>query len=447
MTARRWDNFIYSAAVILPRLPAFILLPAIATALSLADMGKLASSWIFIELFQTMAGFGLKAALGRYFPMASEPSHRREILTIALSGILGGGLVLGLLTWVCFAWTAVRMHIHFFQAIDYNVFAALLAASIIGNLTSTFIIYFRAEQKAWAFLMASAIGAVVDFGLSLTLLLTGRLTIFNLLLLECLKQAVMLAFIAFKGRQDWGFAFSSKTFKTLFTFGLWFVPVGIGEWIVSSSDRFWLGQQGDMSLVGVYGFLYKFAMPLGILFTGSLMDLHARLYRMHGDEGLQFIHSNLSQYLFRAGWMMLAYSILLPALFLLMSRFHPIFPAVYLTGLAAFPIMVATLYVYYWGRFFGMVLEFNYHTRALMQAITLAAAASLILIPLAIRFCVTSNWNILFGTAYGALAVQLLSMSLLGRFSRYSGAWVEARKGVLFISACIFASFILAWIQ
>lgn len=440
MAAARWDNLVYSAAVVLPRLPAFLLLPAIASVLSLSDMGKLATSWVFIELFQTLAGLGLKAALGRYFPMASEPARRREILTISLCGNLAGGLVLGLVTWAVYALPFSRARIHFFDSIDYPVFAALLAVSVLGNLASTFIIYFRAEQRAWAFLTASLIGAGIEAALVVGLLAAGRLTLLNILLIECLKQAAMLAFIAHQGRKDWGFEFSRKTLKTMLVFGVWLVPVGLGEWFVNSSDRFWLGQHGDLDLVGVYGFMYKFAMPLGILFTGGLMDLHARMYRMEGAAGLEFGRLRLHGFLVRSGALSLAYAVSVPAAFLALMEIRPIFPAVYLTGLAAFPIMAAVLYAYYWGKHYAMVLEFHFRTRALMAALTLAAAASLVLIPLAIHLCLASGWDVLTGTAYGALAAQLLSVAFLGRLAGLPGGRAQAAKGLAFIAACAAAS-------
>ncbi len=440
MTAKRWDNLVYSAAVVLPRLPAFLLLPAIASVLSLSDMGKLATCWVFIELFQTLAGMGLKASLGRYFPIATESADRREILTIALTGILAGGLALGLLAWAAFSWPLLRGQIHFLQAIDLSIFSALLAASMIGNLASTFIIYFRAEQKAWAFLLASLIGALAELGLSLALLKTGRVSLLNLLLVECLKQAAMLAFIAHQGRRDWGLAFSRKTLKTMYAFGIWLVPVGLGEWLVTSSDRFWLGQQGNLSKVGVYGFLYKFAMPLGVLFTGSLMDLHARLYRMGDAEGLAFTQDRLAKYLGRSGFLMLGYALLIPAAFRLLTRFHPVFPPAYLDGLAAFPLMVAVLYTFYWGKYYAMYLEYRFRPRALMLALTMAAAASMISIPLSIRLCLAQGWDVLAGTAYGALAAQLLSMAFLERLAGLPGGRASVARGLAFVAACVAAS-------
>lgn len=442
MTAKRWDGLVYSAAVVLPRLPAFLLLPAIASVLSLSDMGKLATSWVFIELFQTLAGMGLKAALGRYFPIAVESAERREILTVALSGILAGGLALGLIAWGAFAWPLARGQIHFFQVIDPRVFSALLGASMIGNLASTFIIYFRAEQKALAFLMASVIGAAAELGLSLALLKTGHVSLLNLLLVECLKQAAMLAFIAHQGRRDWGFAFSRKTLRTMYAFGIWLVPVGLGEWLVTSSDRFWLGQQADLGKVGVYGFLYKFAMPLGVLFTGSLMDLHARLYRMDDAEGLRFTQDRLARFLGRSGMLMLGYALLIPAAFHALMIFHPVFPAAYMRGLAAFPLMVAVLYTFYWGKYYAMYLEYRFRAKALTAALTLAAAASMILIPLAIRLCLANGWDVLAGTAYGALAAQLLSMGFLGRLAGLPGSRANGIKGLVFVAACMAASWL-----
>lgn len=443
MIGGRWDSLVYSAAVVLPRLPAFLLLPAIASALSLSDMGILATAWVFIELFQTFAGMGLKASLGRYFPLAQELGQRREILSIALSGILAGGLAMGLITWAAYAWPLTRGLVQFFQVIDIRVFSTLLLASMVGNLASAFTIYFRAERRAWAFLSASLIGALAELGLCVALLATGRISLLNLLLVESLKQAAMLVFIAYMARRDWGFAFSAKTLKTMAGFGIWLVPVGLGEWLVGSSDRFWLGQHGDLDKVGIYGFLYKFAMPLGVLLTGSLMNLHSQLYRMPDDQGLGYTRERLAVYLGRSGFMMLGYAVLIPVAFHLAARFYPIFPAAYLSGLAAFPLMVAILYAFYWGKYYAMYLEYRYRTRALTAALTLAAAASMILIPLAIRLCQYKGWDVITGTAYGALSAQLLSLAFLGRLAALPGGRSSAARGLAFVAACVAASWLM----
>src|SRR5690242_1936145 len=97
MALARWDNLTYSAAVVIPRLPAFLFLPLLATVLPVAEMGRLATAWVAIELFQILAGMGLKASLGRFFPLATDPARRREILTLSLFGNLGGGLLMAAL--------------------------------------------------------------------------------------------------------------------------------------------------------------------------------------------------------------------------------------------------------------------------------------------------------------------------------------------------------------
>lgn len=170
------------------------------------------------------------------------------------------------------------------------------------------------------------------------------------------------------------------------------------------------------------------------------MDLHARMYRMEGEAGLEFGRVRLEGFLVRSGALALAYGISIPAAMSAVMAIRPIFPSIYLTGLAAFPIMAAVLYAYYWGKHYGMILEFHFRTRALMAALTLSAAGSLVLIPLAIRICLARDWDVLAGTAYGALAAQLLSVAFLGRLAGVPGGRAQAAKGLAFIAACAAAS-------
>jgi O-antigen/teichoic acid export membrane protein len=409
-------------------------------------MGRLASSWVAIELFQILAGMGLKASLGRFFPLASEPARRREILTLSLIGNLGGGLLMAAIAWLLFCLPPARGALPFFQSLEPRVFAALIAAAILGNLASTFIIYFRAEQRAGAFLAASLIGAGVEAAALGSLALAGRLSLLNLLLAECLKQAIMMGFIAWQGRRDWGFAFSMAAFKPLLAFGLWFVPVGLGEWFILGSDRFWLGKLGSLDAVGVYGFLYRFSMPLAVLFAGSLMDAHARLYKLEGKAGEGLAGELLERFLSRSGGIASAWGLALPFCLYLASRKLHLFPEIYLAGLPAFPIMAAVVFTLFWGKYYGTVLEYRMRARALMFAQTAIAALSLILIPVSIKLADDMGIGILIGTAFGALWAQLLGTGVLARMTDMEGRAGHIATGWAVLVACLGSAALFAWL-
>ncbi len=447
MAISRFDKWIYSAALVLPRLPGFLMLPIIASILSLKEMGILASSWVFIELFQTLAGMGLKAALGRYFPMAQTAQSRHEILTITLGGMLLGGLALSAITFGIFSLPIFNQSISFLQSIDYKILCTLLIAAMIGNLSSTFIIYFRVEQKAWGFLFASLIGGIFELGLFIFLYKIGKISLLNLLGIECLKQFAMLVFIALSARKDWGLAFSKNSCLSMLHFGLWLMPVGLGEWFITSSDRFWLGQHGDLGPVGIYGFMYKFAMPIGILFTGGIMDLHAQLYRMNEKEGLTFTNEKLKLFLSRSGLFILGYALIIPIAMFFILKIRPVFPAIYSTGLPIFPILIAILYVFYWSKYYSMVLEFKFKARSLTLTMVLSALASLALIPMTLYLFKIFNWNILIGAAIGSLLAQLLALTISAKLAKLEGSSKHFLKGSLFIFFCLIFSWALTFLK
>ena len=436
MSAKR-DSALYSAAFVLPRLPGFLLLPAYAAVLSLGDMGRLATCWIFIDLFQTLAGLGMKQALGRYFPLAEGERRRRETLSAAVLGsIAGGALAAGLATAV-FALPAFRGRIHFLAEIDSRLFAYLLLASMLGNLSSTLVLYFRAQRKAGAYFVAGCLGMLLELGAAGTLLLLGKISLGNLLAVECLKQGATLAFVAWHGRADLRPAWARETWTPMVRYGLWLVPVGLCEWIALSSDRFWLGQLAGMGSVGVYGFFGKFAAPLAVLYTGGIMEFHSQVYFMRGEEGLEFTRGRLEAYLVRAGALSLAAAALFPVGVHLAARYWPAFPTAYLPGVKVFPLLIAAGFVVFWGKYYGTVLEYQYRTRAVLVSLGLGAAAGALLAPLLIRASLILGLDVLAGAAVSLLLACLSATVAMGGMARLGGGGIQAAKGGAVVAGCL----------
>ncbi|HLP43250.1 MAG TPA: hypothetical protein VK465_17225, partial [Fibrobacteria bacterium] len=370
------DALVYATALVLPRAVSFVLLPVFAARFTLAEMGLLATCWVFMDFFQTLAGLGMRQALGRFFPLAEGARRRREVLTTALAGTLGGGLGAALLSAAAWAVPATRGRLEFLARVDLRLLAWLLTAAALGNLVSTLLVYFRAERRPYAFLAAGGAGALVELSLAAWLIAAARLGVAELMAVEAAKQAVMLLFIAWQGRRDLVPAVSASALAALAGFGAWLVPVALCEWATLSADRFWLGQLAGMDAVGVYGFFGKFAAPLGILFTGGLMELHSRLYAMSGEVGMTFARDRIARYLRRGGFLALAVAAGIPAAFLLLEAVRPVFPPAYRAGLPFFPLLAGAGYVVYWGKYYGAVLEYRFRPRAVLAGMGCGAAAA-----------------------------------------------------------------------
>jgi O-antigen/teichoic acid export membrane protein len=319
----------------------------------------------------------------------------------------------------------------------------LLTAAVLGNLVSALFVYLRAERKALTFLCISAAGAALETSLLSTLLSGHRFSLPVLLGVEACKQGFLMLCIAAVARRDLSRLPAWRELARQLAFGLWFIPIGLGEWFITGSDRFWLGKLGSLDDVGVYGFTYRFVMPLSVLFAGGLMNAHARLYRFSGAEGEPLARELLSVFLKRAGLLTAAAAALLPAaLWMAGRRFH-LFPEAYLDGLPAAPLMAAVIFALYWARYYAAILEYRLRARALMFAETGIALLSAALIPAAIVCARNLEGSVLCGAALGALAAKGIGIAVLARLARLRGGWRSPAAGLATLAACLALS--AAW--
>lgn len=440
MNPRR-DGILYSASLVLPRLPAFLLLPVYAARLSLAEMGVLATCWIFMELFQALASLGMRQAVGRFFPLADSLPKRRQVLTTALAVTFAGGAATALLSFLAFSLPALRARLEFFDSIDAKLLLLLLLASALGNLSNTLVVYFRAERRPWAFLLAGASGAAIEAGIALSLLATDSLTVPNLLAAECAKQAVILLLVAWQGRRDLVPAYSGETWGTMARFAVWLVPVSLLDWTAISADRFWLGQLAGMDPVGVYGFFARLVTPLAVLFSGALMEMHSRLYAMQGAGGQEFLARRLDRFLVAGGAACVALSLLFPPAFRWAAGQWPGLPAGYVAGVHVFPLLLAVMYAQYWGKYYGAALEYAFRTRAVLFGLGLSAAVAMALTPVLLH----AFRDPLVAAAAAALAAVLAGMAAMAARADLGGFGSGTRRlvsGGTALAGCL-ASYLL----
>jgi O-antigen/teichoic acid export membrane protein len=437
MTGAGRDGLLYSASLVLPRLPSFLLLPLLATRLSFAGMGLLTTCWIFMDLFQNFAGLGMRQAVGRFFPLAATPPERCEVLTTALSATLAGSAVCAVLAVLAWSVPVLRGSLAFLSALDLRLLITLVLASSLGNLSSTLIVYFRAERRPLAFFAASLCGALVELAGLLVLLRGKTLEVADLMAVEAGKQAVMLLLVGWQGKADLRPAVSGARFASLWAFSMWLVPVGVCDYLAQVADRFWLGELEGLGPMGIYGFFARFATPLGVLYGGAVMEMHSRLFALRGEAGADFARERLGRFLRRAGWTALGVSAAFPLAYRLGESLWPSFPKGYGTGLALFPVLIAGVYLLYWGRHYGAVLEYRFRSKAVLLGLGLSALAACVLIPSAILACRRLGAPVLEGTALAALVSIGAGTVTLGWLARLGGNAKDIARGAAFLAGCL----------
>ncbi len=397
------DALTYTGAIALSRIPAFLFLPIFAAFLTPLQMGQYISAWLCIDLLQTLAGLGMVQALSRFFPLAQNSLHRKEIFSTAFFTSATGGIGLSLLAGIFFCIPSLRQLWNFLPTINNLQVTLILLAVNLTSTTSFLLVYLRAEQKALAFLCALLGSTAIEVLGTFSLLHFHHVHLSGILSVECIRLASLAIVLLFLAKQDLALVFSKPQWKSMFHYGIYLVPAGLFVWVLFSIDRFWLGQLAGLEQVGVYGFFYKFVMPINLIFQGYIMSLDSQLFKLNISEGEVLVCKALKQYLIKAGILIILVSLMLPSALKIGLYFYPKIPQIYFQNLTLFPIFMATAYIYYWGVHYASLLDLRLRSRRQLVLMGLSALLNFILCFVLIHFGPSFGLSVLMAAALSNL--------------------------------------------
>ena len=164
-----------------------------------------------------------------------------------------------------------------------------------------------------------------------------------------------------------------------------------------------MGQLAGLDQVGVYGFFYKFVMPINLIFQGYIMSLDSQLFKLNIPEGETLVEKALKHYLIKAGILVITVSLMLPYALKIGLHFYPKIPMIYFQNLRIFPIFMATAYVYYWGVHYASLLDLKLRSRRQLVLMGLSALLNFVLCYLLIHFGPSFGLSVLTAAALSNL--------------------------------------------
>jgi O-antigen/teichoic acid export membrane protein len=397
------DALTYTGAIALARIPAFLFLPIFAAFLSPRQMGQYITAWLCIDLLQTLAGMGMIQSLGRFFPVAQTPLQRKEVLSTAIFTTLASSFGLAILAGIFYSVPSSRQLWQFLSSINSLQVTLILLAAMLTNITGLFLVYLRAEQKALAFFAVLMGTTVIEVAGTFYLIQFRCINLSGILSVECLRLFGLVCVLLYISKRDIAFIFSRSQWQIMFSYGIYLVPAGLFIWVLFSIDRFWLGQLAGLDQVGVYGFFYKFVMPVNLLFQGYIMSLDSQLFKLKIPEGEKLITKALRHYLFKAGILVITVSLMLPYCLKIGLHFYPKLPIEYFQNLSIFPLFMATAYVYYWGVHYASLLDLRLRSRRQFTIMGLSALLNFGLCFVMIQFGPSFGLSVLTSAAISNL--------------------------------------------
>lgn len=271
------EAIVYGISTVVARFLNYLLVPFYTAIFSQSEYGVVSILYSSMMFFNIVLTFGMESSYLRY---AKE--SKKEVFGVVMLMILGVSLSLGALVWL-----SAPLFSSWFTA-DYagsGYFWQLLVAIIVLDaITAVPFVELRVEQRAYMFSALKILGVIINLGLNLYLILVLGMGIEAILYSNIVASLATLIGIVWATRTKWRLTWDGQIARTALTFGLPFIPAGLGYVVNESLDRFFLGGMSPavveslygagvtaLDVTGVYAACYKIAM---------FMTLGTQMFRM-----------------------------------------------------------------------------------------------------------------------------------------------------------------------
>jgi O-antigen/teichoic acid export membrane protein len=258
---------IYSIGILLNSMVSFIMLPIYTRCLTPADYGVLELLEITVDVLSIIAGAGIIHGLSKYYYQYEVKRDKEELVStlfISLILLYAGGCCVG------FAFSEqislvvyhTEKYSRFIEISFFNLFLSFLIYVPLG--------YLRTQQKSILFVIIGAVKLVLQLSLNIVFVVFLKKGVSGVLYSTLFTSLVVGGYLTWYTFSAVSFRYSKEKAKELFKFGYPFIFSGLGAFILTFSDRYFLNYFGDISKVGVYSLGYKFGF---LLFTFPVRPL------------------------------------------------------------------------------------------------------------------------------------------------------------------------------
>jgi O-antigen/teichoic acid export membrane protein len=265
---------IYAVGILLSRAVSFLMLPVYTRLLTPSDYGVMELLEVTVDIVSIVTGMGVVQGLFKFYYQSDGEGDRKTIVSttflliifaygcVALAGAGASGPISSLI----------------FSSKGYSKYVAISFLNLfLSFLIYVPLAYVRTLQRPFLFVAGTILRLVLQLSLNILLVVYLRMGVLGVLYSTMIASLVvgLAASLYLFGKV--GLAFSVEKAKTLLKFGYPFIFSGLGAFILTYADRYFLNHYGHLSSVGIYSLGYKFGFllmmfPVNPLFTAWMVQ-------------------------------------------------------------------------------------------------------------------------------------------------------------------------------
>jgi len=259
------DSLIYGFGEILAKGTSFLLLPIYTRIFSPADYGTIEMLTVLSSFLTAFLVMGMDSAQSFFFFKEKKMGKiaQRQLVSAILQWRLIWGTGIVTLATIC---SPLLNYWLFDSMLSWQYFAAAFAAALFSTVMSQSIEIFRLLYRPWAYVLVAMFGSIFTAAIILTLVMSFRQGIWGYFSGATIGSAVTAIFGWFLIRDYIEFSrLHTQWWPRLLRFGLPLLPAGLGFYVMSTTDRWFIQHHFGADELGLYAVGAKFALLLTVV--------------------------------------------------------------------------------------------------------------------------------------------------------------------------------------
>lgn len=292
-------SVIYGLGVAASQIVGFFLLPLYTRYLTPSDYGVLEIFGVTQGILGIIFIMGLGSALFMsYFSCDDEESRKKVVSTT---------LIFLTATSLCFTLVLIALASNFsrllFDSTQYTFYFRVIFLTLFFDAAIMIpLAVFRAREESKKYAILSLARIVVSIGLNIYFIVVLGKGVLGILESGLITAALLYCILVPSIIKNTGLRFSVTDLKKMLGFGLPLVPAGLGAWIMTLADRFFLQFLSTPHELGLYSLGYKFGMVVQGLIVGPFTLAWAPfLWSVAKEKNAKEIYSSVLTYFVLVG--------------------------------------------------------------------------------------------------------------------------------------------------
>jgi len=343
-------SLVYGLGVAASQLIGFFLLPLYTRYLTPSDYGVLEIFIVTQSILSIIFVMGLGSALFMSYFHYEDEEDRKTVVSTALIFLT----VISLCFSLVLIAIASKFSLLFFHSTQYTFYFQVVFLTLFFDTAIVIpLSIFRAREESKKYVMVSLVRALLAIGLNIYFIVILERGVLGILESGVITAGSLYAFLIPGIIKETKFRFSIADLKEMLGFGLPLVPGGLGTWILTVSDRYFLLFFSTSHELGLYSLGYKFGLIIQSLIVGPFtLAWGPFFWSTAKEENAKEVYSSvLTYFVLVAMFVALALSILSKEVLMIMAT--PPFYGAY----KVIPL-IALSYVLY-GCYFILAAGFN----------------------------------------------------------------------------------------